>query len=385
MKKSCKIIVMLISLTAMICSVLICFNGCTEDPEVPSEFTYSINVDKTTCTLKGTTKTDVVDLVIPEQIDGYTVTKIAPYAFKNSGIATVSLPSTIELIGESAFTNCSNLQFVYGLENCTNLKEIKANTFSYCIKLCEVKFPNNIESIGRAAFLECENLRYVYGLENCTKLTEIKDEAFSNCHNLEKIELPFGLKKIGASAFRYCYENLKSINIPTSVTSIGDYAFAICFSLKSIEIPASVENIGHLAFYFCTDMEEIKVDSKNPYWASSNGVLYTKDMKTLHTFPSGKKCAEFVVPDGVTTIFRNAFSLPTYLQTISLPDSIEKISSEIIYDAYGYSHLTTIFYSGTVEMWGKISKASDWDKDSLDYIILCTDGQISKDGTVTYN
>ena len=137
-----------------------------------------------------------------------------------------------------------------------------------------------------------------------------------------------------------------------------------------------------MAFYFCYSLEEINVDSNNPHWKSVDGVLYTKDMKTLHTFPSGKRCAEFNVPEGVTTIYSNAFSLPAYLRIIHIPSSVEKIGAEAIFDAY-YEYQLTIVYNGTIEMWNSIVKSNKWDFDSQDYIILCTDGMIKKDGTVT--
>ena len=389
MKKTFVLAATLIALIVIICGVLLCFNGCIDTPDVPvvgvgsevsSGFTYSVNIDKTTCIIKGTTKTDVVDLVIPGEIDGYTVTKISPYAFDGSNIETVTLPDTIEMIGEGAFKNCKKLKSVHGLENCNGLKEIKAYTFSYCESLQEISFPNTIESMGSSAFEECTNLRYVYGLENCTKLKEIPTATFRKCENLIKIDLPTGLETIGEAAFWFCaFEN---INIPSSVISIGRLAFAFC-CLEEVNIPASVKSIGNMAFYYNYWLEAINVDSNNSHWKSVDGVLYTKDMKTLHTFPSGKRCAEFNVPEGVTTIYSNAFSLPAYLRVIHIPSSVEKIGAEAIFDAY-HEYQLTIVYNGTIEMWNSIVKSNKWDFDSQDYIILCTDGTIKKDGTVTY-
>ena len=383
MKKVFGLAATLIALIAIICGVLLCFNGCIDTPKVSSDFTYSVNLDKTTCIIKGTTKTDVVDLVIPREIDGYTVTKISPYAFNGSNIETVTLPDTIEMIGEGAFKNCKKLKSVHGLENCNGLKEIKAYTFSYCEALQEISFPNTIESMGSRTFEYCTNLRYVYGLENCTKLKEIPTATFLQCLELIEIKLPEGLKIIGEEAFSLCDRGLKSINIPSSVLSIGRMAFSYCLSLEEVNIPASVESIENMAFYFCSSLEAINVDSNNPHWKSVDGVLYTKDMKTLHTFPSGKRCAEFNVPEGVTTIYSNAFSLPAYLRVIHIPSSVEKIGAEAIFDAY-YEYQLTIVYNGTIEMWNSIVKSNKWDFDSQDYIILCTDGTIKKDGPVTY-
>ncbi len=97
--------------------------------------------------------------------------------------------------------------------------------------------------------------------------------------NNEKIIIPNTITSIGDNAFGLCY-SLTSIEIPNSVTSIGYSAFSACNSLKSIEIPNSVTSIERHAFYGCGKLKSIIVCSDNPY-------LVKKDGEWLLNLPNG--------------------------------------------------------------------------------------------------
>jgi len=75
---------------------------------------------------------------------------------------------------------------------------------------------------------------------------------------LTSLQIPASVTNIGDEAFSGCI-NLTSIEIPSSVTSIENYAFENCRSLTSIEIPASVTSIGIGVFYFCENLKTAKV------------------------------------------------------------------------------------------------------------------------------
>lgn len=94
-------------------------------------------------------------------------------------------------------------------------------------------------------------------LSNFTNLTSIPERAFEGCYNLTSINLPESVTSIGQRAFSNC--SFKSINIPNSVTNIGDYAFQQCDNLKSINIPDGVTSIRNNTFYFCTSLTSINI------------------------------------------------------------------------------------------------------------------------------
>ena len=146
---------------------------------------------------------------------------------------------------------------------------------------------------------------------------------------VRKVVMPSEITKIGANAFRDC-QNLTDVKIPNYVTTIGQYAFCNCISLSKIEIPYSVTNITDLAFYNCPDDIIITVDELNNTFCSVDNVLFSKDMKTLYLYPN-KKETSYVIPDGVTTIYQNAFRECTKLTNITIPDSVTSIGAVAFY------------------------------------------------------
>ena len=92
-----------------------------------------------------------------------------------------------------------------------------------------------VSRIGNEAFYYCTDLKTV-NIPN--SVTSIGADAFSLCVNLRSVIIPDSVTSIGNSAFDRC-ENIETVMIPTSVTSIGDGAFSGCYSLTNITIPDS--------------------------------------------------------------------------------------------------------------------------------------------------
>jgi hypothetical protein len=136
------------------------------------------------------------------------VVKIAKGAFMKTGIETVTMPSSLEEVGFSAF------------ENCQGITDIEVS-------------PN---------------------------VTILNHYAFYKAGNLERIVLPDGLTTIGNNAFKRA-EKLANIIIPNTVTSIGDSTFKECRSLTEITIPNSVQRIGKEVFVSCDNLKKVIVDN----------------------------------------------------------------------------------------------------------------------------
>ncbi|MBQ3093616.1 MAG: leucine-rich repeat domain-containing protein, partial [Clostridia bacterium] len=112
---------------------------------------------------------------------------------------------------------------------------------------------------------------------------------------------------IGDYAFGFC-ESLESVTIPDSVTTIADYAFSFCSSLTSVTLGNGVKTMGEGVFCFCDSLTAIKVNGDNAAYCDINGVLFTKNKKTLIQYPVGKTASSYTIPDNVTTIGGMAFS-----------------------------------------------------------------------------
>ena len=88
----------------------------------------------------------------------------------------------------------------------------------------------------------------------------ISDYSFIGCHSLKSVNIPSSVTYIGENAFKDC-RSLKSVNIPSSVTYIGENAFEGCSSLTSVNIPSSVTNIGWYAFSDCSSLTSVNIPS----------------------------------------------------------------------------------------------------------------------------
>ena len=152
----------------------------------------------------------------------------------------------------------------------------------------------------------------------------ICDGAFRWRDSMREITLPPSVTSIGDEAFCEC-ENLQEIIIPPNVTSIGNNAFSSCRNLQEITIPSSVTNIGRDVFSSCWNLQEINVTESNKFYRAIDGVLYTKDLKTIICYPQGKGNEKFIIPSSVTRIENEAFRYCGNLQEITLPPSVTSI------------------------------------------------------------
>ncbi len=242
---------------------------------------------------------------------------IADSTFYNKGLETISIPSSVVTIGDSAFAKNSDIREVSvtggvktigsnAFADCTSLLKVSiastvtsigANAFYNCKSLKGIKIPDSVTSIGVDAFKYTSDYSNQTGPEiyidtwvvNCLDSNEnlavniksgtkgIADRAFQDKTFVISASIPSGVKTIGAYAFSGC-TSLSQLTLADSLTSIGDYAFAST-KVPAVIVPASVTSIGYAAFYNCANMTDITItNSSCSIYDSANTICASAKM-----------------------------------------------------------------------------------------------------------
>ena len=251
------------------------------------------------------------DVIIPKRCH-----KIENDAFNSSNITSVKMQDGITYIGKSAFEYCTALKEII---LSSTLKDIGGNTFFNCQELESIELPDSLEYLDTWSFYGCRKLKIV---KIPDKIGYIPQCAFASCDSLEKVILPDNCASIHSSAFNGC-ANLKEINLE-NIEHIADSAFAYT-GLVNVNISKSTVNLGYGVFAFCYKLENINVASENMSFCSVDGVLYSKDKKTLMEYPRGRTSENYEVLGSTTSIQNQAFYGCNTINTIKLPDGLKSI------------------------------------------------------------
>ena len=184
--------------------------------------------------------------------------------FRGEGGRGVNLGTRIRTNGEGAFRNCSALTSITFPASLTSIANAVHNpswgtitgAFAGCSNLQEVIFDNSPAIIGSHAFRNLHNLRRVDFGNN---IRQIETHAFVFCTSLNTLTIPGSVTSIGNEAFRDSYHwnnftGLRTVIIEEGVRTIGASAFDGCGFLTRIEIPESVTSIGDHALRGCTNV-----------------------------------------------------------------------------------------------------------------------------------
>jgi len=288
------------------------------------------------------------NIIIPMSITyngiTYSVTSISAEAFWQCNRLTgVTIPNSVRSIGRDAFNGCTGLTDVTIPNSVTS---IDTDAFYGCTGLTKV-YINNLEAWSSISFSNsisnpCTYAHHLFlngeeitSLTLPNSITTIKYFAFSGCTGLTDVTIPNSVTSIGSYAFQGC-TGLTDVTIPNSVTSIGGYAFHGCTGLTDVTIPNSVTSIGSYAFQGCTGLTDVTI----PNSVTSIG---------SYAFQGCTGLTDVTI--SAASIGSYAFSGCTGLTDVTIPNSVTSIDT----DAFnGCTGLTKV-YINNLEAWSSIS------------------------------
>lgn len=364
---------------------------------------YELNDDGESYTVVGFGELEGTELIIPGEHNGLPVTAIGEMAFadeyylrplppsfdeylnqKHTVLITKAvIPDSVKSIGSFAFFNCVFLETVVLPDSVTTIGDA---AFAACIILNNVNLPSSVQSIGAGCFSACRSLVDINLSET---LASVGEGAFIGCTSLEKIDVsennpnyssisnnlyskdgkqlihyaagqkedtftvPSTVESIAPYAFGFC-DNLKQVNLSSSMTCIGANTFDNCYSLSVVNIPTSVERIEECAFHECYSLITITIPESVTY-VSERAFLRCYSLMEIYNRSSEDVCAEFpchVITDPTESCIKNVGDyvfydngtdvyLVKYLGNeteITLP----KYGDSIPYTIYSYAFYDTV-------------------------------------------
>ena len=301
------------------------------------------------------------------------VTSIGNYAFyQHRGITSVSLPSTLTRIGTNAFAYCSMYCTIEIPSGCTqsspnvyndehvfwsnpNLSIIASGTtgevnwsingrtlnitgsgrmadYTYYATtpwymfmggvIDRIVVSSGVTHIGDEAFgASSTAITTVSSVSLPSTLTSIGDEAFAGLSDLASVSIPGSVTELGTSIFYEC-DKLSSVTLGYGLKEIGYQMFYSC-PITSIQLPATLEKIGYHAFHYC-DFTEVTLPSSIRELAA--GAFY------------GVPISEIILPEGLEIIGNSAFA-STKITEFILPSTIRECAKG------AFSYNSTVDYS----------------------------------------
>lgn len=300
-------------------------------------------------------------ITIPSEVNGFKVVRIGPSAFMQTGVTSVTIPSTVTSVGSWAFRECASLQSV-SIPN--SVTEIGDRTFSECPLLSTITLPQGLKSIESGLFYRCRSLSSITIPASVKSISQW--EVFDQCYGLSSIvvesgntvydsrndcnaiietatktlitgcantTIPNGIVTIGRGAFNghgptsvvipesvtdiqesaFHYYKLESVTFPNNLKSIGKYAFSQT-AIKEVTLPSKLQTIGDYAFHQCDELKSVTIPSS---------------VKAIgdYVFRGCKSLTSITLQEGLKTIGGGMFSQCGAVKSITIPSSVSTIEN----------------------------------------------------------
>lgn len=288
---------------------------------------------------------------------GNKVQNINENAFQLISLNSLNIPSNVKFISNSAFTSSKIKNLTIDANN-SNYVSLDSVIYTKDMKKIIVSvqdnsngdysIPSGVQEIGENAFMSTDYT----GITIPDTVTKIDKNAFSNCQSLQKVYIPDSVTDIEEGAFSGCFE-ISNLHISNNITVLNKNVFNDCSEVKDLTIPDSVKKIytGALggynqetfnvpknvtgisptAFGLINKIKNFTVDSENTYYTSVDGILYSKDKKTMKIYPQGRKDKSVTIPTGTEEIGSKSLYAGESIRNISIPSTVKKMDDYAIF------------------------------------------------------
>ena len=272
-----------------------CFSGCTSLVSItlPEKLQATPNYGWENCSA-------LAEVTIPDS-----VTFIGYQSFKNTALTEITIPARVTQIDGAAFRDCTKLATINILSDSLTLKNnVFCNT-----GLVTYTLPKGVVIDGDATFADCKNLKSLYFPDGLTTEKQVGTGTFSGCTALEEVRLPQDLTILPGGFF--VRTRIKAIDLPTTVTHIGQYAYEGITTMPKAVIPNHVTKVDQFVFYE-NHLEEV-------VWSEGCHIIPND------AFRACKWLTKVTIPETVDSIQENAFYYCTALDSIHLPEGIRTL------------------------------------------------------------
>lgn len=274
------------------------------------------------------------------------VTSIGSLAFyKYENIVAVNLASSVKVIGDYAFSDCTSLEMI----NFGGVQHIEKSAFARCSSITALRLPNTLKTIEDKAFYRCSGLLAAY--------------------------IPNSVSYLGNMIFTYC-DNLLGASIQATVKSVPEWTFYGCVNLSEVVLCESITTADDQAFYGCDSFTSL-------YYPSGNENTLVESIKNTSIKTFGDHNLRSDTPtngelDGATAEMQGNLITQTESSLSEGQGSIISMNttSQIEFDEGEFNTI-----SSAVSIMALIDAESGWDE-LLTKIRLALDEQLSSDASI---
>lgn len=245
----------------------------------------------------------IESIVLPDGL-----TTIGSEAFRWSALKSIEVPASVTSIGTDAFRQCKSMTSAV-----VNGSVLGAGMFHTCSTLADLTINGQLYELPKSCFAGTS----IKSINISSSVVSIGSYVFSGCKQLQSVTFAADsmLKGIDSSAFSGC-AGIKSIEIPKGVTYVDDNAFSGCSALESVALSENLTYIGIEAFDRCSALKNLTF--------TGNKLTYIG----MYAFDECGSLETLELPEGVVTLAIGAFRNCTSLTNLSLPSTLQTIDAE---------------------------------------------------------